>query len=431
MSKYEKLYEQIKRSIIDGQYKYQEKLPSIRELERTMNLSRTTIEAAYMQLLTEGYIVSKYRSGYFVDVNLKEKKELIELKKPIVEKVNEDVEFDFSGKSVDTSSFDMELWKKYIKGILLNDKSLYAYGDQQGEYELRRVLTQYTSMYRGVTANLEQMIIGSGFQSLLQILCSLLKGKKIGMPKSGFIHAQMVFDDFDYEVKMIQEDEDGIDIEALKKHEIDILYLNTSSSGLHAKALPISKRLAIIEYAKKNNIYIIEDDHNGELRYNAKPIPAMQSQDNDHIIYIGSFSKLMIPSLRIAYMILPYSLLNQYLEKKDYYHQNVSKLEQLALAKYIEDGQLIRQLKKLRRIYHKKSILMIECLRRFPQVQHIQLEETALRVRVRLNEKIEENVLKSSGVGVQRIVNEVVVLSFSSIPVHKIEQGIEKIIQKK
>lgn len=379
----------------------------------------------------EGYIISRHKSGYFVDVDLKQKKEFAILKQPHLAHQRVHYMYDFSGEAVDPSSFNMELWKKYIRQALQDQDRLYEYGQQQGELLLRQAICHYTSMYRGVNASEERMIIGSGFQSLLTILCGLLKNvKRVGMPKSGFLHAQMIFHDFNMETIMLEEDEDGIMIESLKNVEIDFLYLNTSSAGQKAGALPISRRLQIIEYAREHSIFIIEDDHNGELRYSAKPVPAMQAQDPEHIIYIGSFSKLMIPSLRIAYMVLPISLLDQYIIKKDFYHQNVSKLEQIALAYFIEEGQLIRQLKRLRRLYYKKSRVMIDSLNHFFNHPKIQLEETALRVRVDYYKKFDQdqllNIAHENNIDLHFYQNQLL-LSFSSISLEKIEDGIKQL----
>lgn len=432
MSKYEMLYRTIKEDILQGKYSYQQRLPSIREMENITGLSRTTIEAAYQQLLVEGYILSKNKIGYFVDVNLKEKQEMTSLKKNINQPVKIYYDYDFTGSSVDPTSFDMELWKKYIKMTLNKQNDLYEYGLQQGEYPLREALSRYSAMYRGVICHTEQMVIGSGFQSLLYILCGLLKDVKcIGMPQSGFLHAQMVFQDFNKEVVMLEEDDEGITINALKQAHVHLLYLNTSASGKKAGPLSISRRLEIIAYARENGMYIIEDDHNGELRYLAKPIPAMQSQDLKHIIYIGSFSKLLIPSIRMAYMILPEELLEKYNEKKSFYHQNTSKLEQLALAKYIEEGQLIRQLKKLRRLYEKKSTMMIKCINQYLNIESYILEETSLRVKVICQneysiEKLYENC-HQSGIDILILNHQEFLLSFSSIRIDKIEAGIKKL----
>lgn len=430
MGKYTTLYHTILEDILNGKYKYKQRLPSIREMEHITGYSRTTVESAYQQLLVEGYIVSVNKVGYFVDVDVKEKQEIEEYKAHKVEEIIERPTYDFTGTSVDPNSFDMEIWKKYMKIPLLHKESLYEYGDQQGEVSLRQVLSQYAYAYRGVVSDYRQMTIGSGFQSLLYIICGLFKDvKRVGIPQSGFQYAQMVFNDFNIEVILLEEDDEGITIEALKKANVGLLYLNTSSSGRLAKPLSISRRLEIIDYIKLHPMYIIEDDHNGELRYQAKPVPAMQPQDRHHIIYIGSFSKLLIPSIRLAYMVLPEEILELYLKKKQGYHQTVSRFEQLTLEKYIEEGQLVRQLKRLRRLYRKKSDLMIEEIKQQLPIDHMLLEETALRIRVFLKNPLNiiqfEKACKQHQLALTILNEKELLLSFSGIPIDKIKEGIQ------
>lgn len=432
MNKYQNLYETLKKAILQGQYTYHQKIPSIREMALQTSYSRTTIEAAYNQLLVEGYIVSVNKVGYFVDVDLKEQKETITLKKDMKQEKEIKYDYDFTGQAVDPKSFDMNVWKRYLKWTLNREKDLFAYGDNQGEYHLRLALLRYGRFYRGIQTEVENVIIGSGFQSLLTLLCGLCQDKKyIGIPESGFIYAQTIFEDFNKHVVLLKEDEEGVKMDELKKYPIDLLYLNPSMSGKQAKPLSISRRLEIIAYANKKGIYLIEDDHNGELRYLAKPVPAMQSQDTKHIIYIGSFSKLLIPSLRFAYMVLPDDLKEAYLKKKTLYHQNVSMIDQLTLAKYIEEGQLIRQLKKCRRLYDKKSRILFKKLKSCPYYKEIILEETSLRYRVYLSKKINPDDFSDycikHQVGVLVLDESTLLLSFSSIPIEKIEAGLDLI----
>lgn len=431
MQKYQILYNKIKDDILNQRYLYKEKIPSIRQMINTTGYSKTTVETAYLQLLAEGYIQSINKSGYYVDVDMSlASQKLIK----IDNKENEQKEtyrYDFSGRSVDPKSFDLNIWQKYLKKVIKEENELYAYGNLQGEFCLRQCLCNYSKIERGVESHPKQVFIGSGFQSLLHIICGLIENlKTVAMPISGFNYAKQVFEDYHIKIEWIAEDDDGIIVEQLKNKEIQLIYINSSSSGKYSKPLPISRRMEIIEYAKKNNILIIEDDHNGELRYQVRPIPAMQSQATDYIIYIGSFSKLLIPSIRLSYMVMPDKILNSYLEKKQFYHQSVSKFEQLALYEYIEDGALNRQLKKLRRLYLQKSKEMLEGIQKYLDYEYYILEETALRVRVKLKNQINlislKEYLKNNDININ-ILNNEIILSFSSIASQDIEKGIQQI----
>lgn len=424
--KYKLLYEQLKKDIEGQNYHFGEKLPSIRKMMEKTGYSKTTIESAYNQLLVEGYIQSRNKSGYYIDVEVDKIRKNNTQYSVECENLPVKYKYDFTGKAVAKESFNLNVWQKYLKKVMNDSDLLFTYGDTQGELELRKSLCKYSNIERGVVCKYNQIIIGSGFQSLLQIICGFLNLKTVAMPQSGFDYAKQVFYDHQIEIKWIKEDEDGILIDDLTHYNVDLIYINSSVAGINSKALPISRRLTLIDYAKKNDILILEDDYNGELRYRAKPIMAMQSNDENSIIYIGSFSKLLIPSIRLSYMVLPVNLLKKYKKSVVHYHQTVSKFEQLALCYYIQDGGLNRQLKKLRRLYLKKSQILIEQLKKF-DIEELILEETALRIKIKfkhinVNKLLE--VAKSKGINFKE-QHPYIILSFSSINYEDIVIGIE------
>lgn len=419
--KYLDLYHEIKQDILNHKYQYKQKLPSIREMTVIKNVSRTTVERAYQQLLLEGFIESRDKVGYFLDV--KEFKEYKALKQDYRIKKEKSYLYDFSGNSVDEDIFQLDIWKKYIK-IAFEDESLFKYGDEQGEYRLRELLVSYGHFNRGIQADSNNCIIGSGFQPLLSILLGLFDVKSVGLPQSGFIQAERIFADFKLNIEYIEEDNEGITLNALKKADIQLLYLHPSKSTNSGKPLSISRKNAIIEYCKRNHIYIIEDDHNGELRYINRPIDAMQKIDPSNIIYIGSFSKLLIPSIRIAYMLLPDSLLSIYLARKKQYHQTVSRFEQIAFMHYIENGQLTRQLKRSRKVYSKKCKYMIQYIK--DELKNIDfiVEETSLRIKLFV--KYDKQKIENESILV-KYEKDGILLSFSGIEDETIQKGIQKL----
>ena len=431
MMKYQILYEKIKNDILNSKYEYQERIPSIRQMVHQTGYSKTTVESAYLQLLAEGYIQSINKSGYYVDVKVQDITNVKILNNNDNQERKIHYPYDFSGRSVDQQSFDLTLWHKYLKKVIQEENELYDYGNPQGELTLRRNLCKYTLSKRGVETLPSQVFVGSGFQSLLHIICGVFDDLvKIAMPKSGFIYAMQVFIDYHIQIEWIEEDEEGIIVENLKDKNVQLIYINSSSSGKYAKPLSISRRMALIEYAKQNDIYIIEDDHNGELRYQVRPIEAMQKQATEYIIYIGSFSKLLIPSIRLSYMVMPIKIVEKYQVKKNNYHQTVSKFEQLALNYYIEDGALDRQLKKLRRLYLNKSKLMLECIERYLNCSSVILEETALRVKIKLTDDFDLKAYCQSANehGIAFLVeSDEIILSFSSISFDRIEEGIKQL----
>ena len=202
------------------------------------------------------------------------------------------------------------------------------------------------------------------------------------MEKGFFPQGEQVFSDFGFDFTKLSADKNGIILNSNIKSRL--LFVNSSGSIRGSAPIPINKRIEMINWAEKNDAIIIEDDFNGELRYSSKPVPALQGMNSDKVVYIGSFSKLLLPSIRISYMVLPKKLAEIYSLRKQYYNQTSSKVEQLALAEYIQSGRLERQLRKLRKIYAVKSQILYDCL--FQKIGHdaiIDVIETALCVRIK------------------------------------------------
>lgn len=427
--KYQKVYDVVIKDIELGYLKQHDKIPSVRTMATNLGVSKTTVENAYAQLLAEGYIYAKEKKGYFVDVSLSHRK--IE---PIVEEplnIPKKYRYDFSGRSVDHESFNFDIWHKYIKQALYQREELMRYGEPFGEWCLKEALQTYSREYRGVRRPVQNFVIGAGFQTLLAHICGLFDADTVvGIAQGGFRQAEEVFKNCNMKIKKIPVDIEGISVEELKKVKIDVLYVNSSSGGYHGHPIKQQRRNELLTYAKENHVYIIEDDHNGELKFNTKPIEAMTKYDDKYSIYLGSFSKLLLPSIRISYMALPTNLLQKYQNQFQHFHQTASKLEQLALASYIEDGQLARHLKRLRKQYATKGNEMLEKLQKaFPN--HIfHLYETSLKITM----SIEENKLcsyialaKEHDILVTKNSNNELALSFSGILRKDIDLAIQQL----
>lgn len=420
---YLQLTRKIEQDIAQGYLKKGDRLPSIRKLSQSLNLSRTTIENAYEKLCDDGYIISSAKRGFYVNISTEDaiiREQIISSPR---KSIHSKILYDFSSSSIDPQCFDAKLWKRYIRDILDNEQKIYTYGDPQGEIELRYALQRYAYTMRGVLCKEEQIIIGSSFQSLLYQLCGLLpKTQVIAMEAPGFSKAKQVFRDYGFSIVELPRKCDGLDLEALQKSKPTILYLHSAAVGHHKKPLSIKQRQAILSWAIQHHVLIIEDDHNGELRYLSKPMPAMQGMDtSEQVIYIGSFSKLLLPSLRIGYMVLNQKYSTQFKKYKQNYSPTSSKIEQLALAHYIIDGHLEKQIRrsKKRYEYRSRSLLQI-CQSIFPEwISYI--EEASLRIHMQAPFPYDFNNLVKQAYEKQILlqVNETgdILLSFTSVQI--------------
>ena len=368
---YIQLYIYFKAEIEGNRLSQDEKLPSIRGLAKSLSISKITVEKAYQQLVSEGYIQNYDRSRYTVNklegfignITPALMKDQYENKTIVQEST---VIYDFSSGEMDSDGFDFSLWKRYISKAFLHKERLVSYGNIKGEEELRTEIVKYIHKSRGVYTHTSQIIIGAGVQNLLSILCSILKldNNSIAFEEPGFKNGRRIFADNAFRIKPIKMNTDGIDMEELVASGENLVYVSPSHQFPTGYIMPIGRRNQLLNWAKMRDGTIIEDDYDSEFRYYGRPIPALKGLDTmGNVVYVGSFSKIIPPSIRISYMVLPEKFLDIYQKKSSLYNQATSTIEQLALAQFMSDGHLERQIRKLRKLYYEKSRLFFDAIR--------------------------------------------------------------------
>ncbi|MEG6586805.1 MocR-like pyridoxine biosynthesis transcription factor PdxR [Dendrosporobacter sp. 1207_IL3150] len=367
---YIQLYNHFRQEIEQCRLQQGEKLPSIRGLSNSLSISKITVEKAYQQLLSEGYIQSFNRSRYSVNkfegniIPIKTKHTLI--KSDSSSKREEEVIYDFSSGEMDMDGFDFALWKRYISKVFSNKGRLMRYGNSQGEEELRTEIAKYIHKSRGVHVHKDQIIVGAGIQTLLHTLCSMLKLEynSIAFEEPGFKNGRRIFTDHSFEIMPTKMSKDGIDMEELSKNEARLVYVSPSHQFPTGYIMPIGKRHRLLQWAQDVKGIIIEDDYDSEFRYFGRPIPALKGLDaSGNVVYLGSFSKIIPPSIRISYMVLPDTLMEVYQKSASLYNQAASTAEQLALAKFMADGHLERQIRRLRKLYADKRLIFFDAIK--------------------------------------------------------------------
>lgn len=369
---YKAIYEAIKNEILHANMTYGDRLPSIRQCATQLQVSKTSVERAYQQLLLEGWIESKIKKGYYVAVN----EEYRLLRSQFQKESNykkEKVFIDLTTRAISYDYLDTSAWCYYMKKIMKNKEFMISYGDAQGEWSLRNQMKHYLYANRNVVSKEDQMIIGNSIQSLLILLCNLDSSKKIiAIEQHRFLKMEQVFKDCNCEILYFTEESNMEDI----FQKASYLYINSSSYGKHKASITKEKTLDYLEMANRYQTYIIEDDYNGEIRYISKMQPAMKSYDTfDRVIYIRSFSKMILPSSRISILILPQKLLKTYNTLKCFYNPIASKIEQEVLAYYIQDHHLKKRIKKMNRTYKKLYDRLSETLLQLFPKQKIVFEE--------------------------------------------------------
>lgn len=366
---YEQIYRFMKEEIRQGNLGAGSRLPSTRVLAEHLKISRSTTQMAYDQLLSEGYIEASPYRGYFVaeieelaDVQGEERQKHPSVFVEQEKAAGENLIIDFSPRGIDLDSFPFNTWRKITKNILVTDnKALFLSGDPQGEYALREAIRTYLHSARGVRCRAEQIIIGAGTEYLLMLLSMILgRNRVIAMENPTYRQAYHVFVSQGQPVIPISMDKSGMSVELLREQKIpepDTAYVMPANQYPMGIVMPVKRRQELLAWAReKEGRYIIEDDYDSEFRYKGKPIPALQGMDEEEkVIYIGTFSKSIAPAIRIGYMVLPLSLLRIYEEKCSFYSTTVSRIDQRILNEFIANGHFERHLNRMRKIYREKQ----------------------------------------------------------------------------
>jgi GntR family transcriptional regulator/MocR family aminotransferase len=200
----------------------------------------------------------------------------------------------------------------------------------------------------------------------LGILIGIIKEdyNTVAFEKPGYNKAEYVFEDYMFNIRHIEIADNDFPIDRLRKSDAKVIYISPSHQYPLGTIMPVNKRMELLDWAYKKNGIIIEDDYDSMIRYGGMPIPSLQGLDkNDCVVYLGSFSKMLLPSLRISFMVIPKKLLPKYNEIKDRYTQSTSKIDQIVLAHFMKDGHMVKHLRKIKRIYKKKNSLLIANLK--------------------------------------------------------------------
>ena len=352
------IYEQLAAAADGGMIAPVTRLPSIRELAEGLSVSRSPVENAYARLQLDGYIISRPKSGFFIAP----RRAGNGARSGVPPRgAAPPARYDLSAGRIDATCADISAWRRCLRAALKREDEITSRGDPRGEAELRVQLAAYAYRARGVKCRAEDIVTSSGTQQLLSLLCRALgkKGRAV-LESPGFEQGERVLRDYGWDVSIVEESAET----AERLAGADVFMEIASKRPRRSFAQRTRRRGALAEWAREKGRFIIEDDYNGELCYLARPIPAMQPLAPDNVVYIGSFSQLLLPSVRVAYMALPARLAESCAAAARFYDPTSSKIEQLSLAGYIRDGYLERHLRRCRKAYLRKSRLFAEALDR-------------------------------------------------------------------
>lgn len=367
---YKELYQKIRQDILKGILKTGEKLPSKRSLAQNLGISTITVENAYEQLISEGYLYTQIKRGYFVsDIKKialpctpKKTKLSISISK------NKSYYFDFSSNNIEAKNFPFSVWAKLSRQVLsdMQDKVLQV-SPGNGIEDLRNAIAEHLLSFRGMSVDPDQIIIGAGTENLYETLIKIIGDKKnYCIENPGYIKIRKVYDINKVKYTFASLDKNGISIQELRKSKADIVHISPNHHFPTGITMPVSRRNEILNWAnEKNERYIIEDDYDSEFRQNGNPIPTLQSIDAyGKVIYMNTFSKSITSTIRISYMVMPEHLANLYYKTLDFYSCPVPTFEQYTLSKFISEGYFEKHINRMRLYYGRKRISVLNILKK-------------------------------------------------------------------
>ena len=379
----EYLYLSIKNQILQGILRADEKLPSKRSLASHLGISVITVQNAYGQLISEGYIYSIEKKGFFVtdillgksdsvfggtgngnlwgqgmSINSVSAADLVDDSKTLapVNSIGESDFFtDFRSNSTSYEKFPFSLWAHTMRKVLNSgDEKLLQRVGVKGIYELRRSIADYLREFRNMNVKPEQLVIGAGTESLYSMVVQLLgQGKVYAVENPGYHKVAGVFRMNGAGTKPVMIDSQGINPAGLEKIKADVVHVSPAHHFPTGIVMPVRRRQELLAWADgAPDRFIIEDDYDSEFRFNGKPLPTLQSADmGGRVIYINSFSKTLAPSFRMSYMVLPENLLPDFDEKFGFYSCPVSAFEQYTLSEFIRDGFYGKHIIRMKNFY--------------------------------------------------------------------------------
>ena len=415
---FRQIYRALRTSIVSGELAAGTRLPPTRTLAEQLALSRTTVLQAYEQLAAEGYIVGRTGSGSYVSAEAKppakrraaarepgaaqRRAELSRFAQRLEERrsrplyssyVSEQppVAYDFRYGRPSIADFPVRAWQRCI-GRRARAASVRAhdYGHPQGSPALRAALAEYLSRARGVAVDAEHLLIVTGSQQGLDLAARVLldPGDTAVVEEPGYEGARRAFEAAAAKLVFVPADDDGLRSEDLigAAPRARVAHVTPSHHYPLGGIMPYARRVALLAWARRAGAYVVEDDYDGEYRFGGRPLEALKALDEeDRVIYLGTFSKVMYPALRVGYLALPDSLVEAFTRAKLVADGGGPMLEQDALADFIASGEFERHIRRARKRYAERRAVLLEALaKRLGDRVQVCGEDAGLHVVVRV-----------------------------------------------
>jgi GntR family transcriptional regulator/MocR family aminotransferase len=372
------IYRQLRAAIIAGRLRAGDSLPPTRELARRLSVSRGTVAVAYDRLGGEGYVIARVGAGTFVTEGAARREPAAEAADgvlrprpiwnhiPVSAVFAAPARYDFRTGLPDASRFPFPTWRQLMaRELRTSAVGRGEYGDPAGYPALRRAIARHLGASRGVVATPDHVTVTNGTQQAFDLIARVLlaPGERIAVEDPGYAPARRLFQSLGLEVVGVPVDDQGLVVDALPV-DARLVYVTPSHQYPLGSAMSLPRRVALLEWASRHDAAIIEDDYDSEFRYGGRPIEPLCTLDVDgRVLFVGSFSKVMLPTLRVGFVVAPPALCGALRSAKYVADWHTNLPTQAALARFIEDGHFARHVHKMRAVYRLRHQRITEALR--------------------------------------------------------------------
>lgn len=407
------LYKALKRDIEEGNLKRGEKLPSKRAFARNCSVSTITVQNAYDQLVSEGYITAYEKKGYFVSDGVGKKRAAVSfVVKEEEEKAKMDLP-DLSNNRVREDNFPFSIWSRLMRKTMAEkQKQLLSPMATEGVYELRKAISHHLSSFRGMAVSPSQVLVGAGTEYLYSLIIQLLgRDKTYAIEDPGYMKLERIYESNGVKSTRVQLDEKGLSLEMLEDSGADIAHISPNHHYPTGITMPLDRRYEILSWAAgKEDRYILEDDYDSEFRVSRNPFPTLYTLDGSgSVIYMNTFSKSLASTVRISYMVLPFDLAERFKEKLSFYSSTVSSFEQYTLASFILDGYFEKHINRMRLFYIRQRKAILSLIYSSPMKDRCSVIENdsglhfILRLHTTLSDEKVKEILKEEGIKISAL----------------------------
>jgi GntR family transcriptional regulator/MocR family aminotransferase len=450
------IYRQLRESIMEGRLRAGDALPPTREMAQRLGVARSTVMIAYDRLLAEGFISARVGAGTFVSAlpnrasadQKRPAKRSVLAPRPVWDTMSvafaQPVTYDFRSGHPDATFFPHDTWDRLLRRALRSSAVASGiYGHPAGLDALREAIARHVGISRGVVCSADDVTITNGTQQAVDVVARVLlaPGDRAAVEDPGYRPIRWLLTSLGVRVACVPVDRDGLVVDKLPRGT-RLVHVTPSHHYPLGVSMSLARRLDLLAWAERTDAAIVEDDYDSEFRFDGRPIEPLQALDTaGRVIYVGTFSKTLLPALRLGFVVTPPSLREAMHSAKYVADCHASIPAQVALARFIDEGHFARHIRKMSAVYRERHKLVTECIARdfaerlevVPSSVGLHFAALARRASAPFIDRVVQRAL-ARGVGIYPLARFAVhhpaaglIIAYGAIPTALVDEGLSQL----